>query len=161
MNSLAAMSGLVQKNMIFVGDLLQLQPVNSNPVFDTITNKTLSYKLGCAASVNIWRDSVIYDELTINEHQKKNSEFSSMLDSIRCGFPTDETILILNKRVIIQCAYHKHLMNFRKVVKVQCVFFLLRKACNEFNIEMLNSFSSKIHELVCTDEVDETISIYT
>ena len=105
--------------------------------------------------------SFMMNSLTINEHQKKNSEFSSMLDSIRCGFPTDETILILNKRVIIQCAYHKHLMNFRKVVKVQCVFFLLRKACNEFNIEMLNSFSSKIHELVCTDEVDETISIYT
>ena len=46
------------RNMIFVGDLLQLQPVNGSPVFERITNKTLSYKLGCAASVNIWRDSV-------------------------------------------------------------------------------------------------------
>ena len=77
------------RNMIFVGDLLQLQPVNGNPVFQRITNKTLSYKLGCAASVNIWRDSVIYGELTINERQKKDSEFSSMLDNVRCGFPTD------------------------------------------------------------------------
>ena len=68
------------KNMIFVGDLLQLQPVNGNPVFERITNKTLSYKLGCAASVNIWRDSVIYDELTINERQKKDNEFFNVAE---------------------------------------------------------------------------------
>ena len=37
----------------------------------------------------------IYDELTIKERQKKDSEFSSILNSVRCGFPTDETILIL------------------------------------------------------------------
>ena len=41
------------RNMLLVGDLLQLQPVNGSPVFERITNKTLSYKLGCAASVNI------------------------------------------------------------------------------------------------------------
>ena len=33
------------------------------------------------------------------------------------------------------------------------------KACHDFNMEMLNYLTSKIHELVCTDEVDETISI--
>ena len=37
--------------------------------------------------------------------------------------------------------------------------FPTRKACHDFNMEILNSLSSKIHELVCTDEVDETISI--
>ena len=61
---------------LFVGDLLQL---NGSPVFERITNKTLSYKLGCAALVNIWRDSVVYDELIIKERQKKDREFSSML----------------------------------------------------------------------------------
>ena len=54
------------KNMLFVGDLLQLQPVNGHPVFEKITQKSLQHKLGCAMSVNIWRD-VTYDELTINE----------------------------------------------------------------------------------------------
>ena len=58
------MNSLVAGNTIFVSDLLQLQPANGNPVFERITHKALSYKLGCAASVNIWRDSVIYDELT-------------------------------------------------------------------------------------------------
>ena len=55
------------RNMMFVGDLLQLQPVNGNPVFQNIVQKALLHKLGCTTSVNIWRDSVVYDELTINE----------------------------------------------------------------------------------------------
>ena len=37
--------------------------------------------------------------------------------------------------------------------------FPTRKACHDFNMKMLNSLTSKIHELVCTDEVDETISV--
>ena len=147
------------RNMIFVGDLLQLQPVNGNPVFERITNKALSYKLGCAASVNIWRDSVIYDELTINERQKKDSEFSSMLDSVRCGFSTDETISILNKRVITMCL-SEAFNDLQGSGQSPVCLFPTRKACHDFNMEMLNSLSSKIHELVCTDEVDETISIH-
>ena len=58
-------------NVLLVGDLLQLQPVNGSPVFEKITIKSLCLKLGCAASINIWTDSVVYDELTINERQKK------------------------------------------------------------------------------------------
>jgi len=37
------------RNMLFVGDILQLQPVNGTPVFENISQKSLSYKLGCAA----------------------------------------------------------------------------------------------------------------
>ena len=54
----------------FVGDLLQLQPVSGNPVFDKVSTKSLLLQLGCATSINIWNDSVVYDELTINERQK-------------------------------------------------------------------------------------------
>ena len=63
----------------FVGDL-QLQPVNGNPKYQSITRKALLHNLGCTASVYIWKDSVIYDEL--NEHQK-NEEFATMLDCVR------------------------------------------------------------------------------
>ena len=55
------------RSMLFVGDILQLQPVNGTPIFEKVSQKSLSYKLGCTASVNIWRDCVLYDELTINE----------------------------------------------------------------------------------------------
>ena len=80
------------KNMLFMGDLLQLQPVNGSAVFERITWKSLQLKLGCAATVNIWKDAVEYDELTINERQKQDQEFSSMLDCVRRGCPTDETV---------------------------------------------------------------------
>ncbi len=38
--------------------------------------------------------------------------------------------------------------------------FPTRKACNEFNTEMLSQFTSEVHVLVCTDEVDETASTH-
>ena len=60
-------------NMLFVGDILQLPPVNGSPVFSKLTNKLIATRMGCIASVNIWKEAVIYDELTINERQKKDS----------------------------------------------------------------------------------------
>ena len=54
-------------NVIFVGGTLQLQPVSGNPVFEKITKKTNLNELGCVTSVNIWRDSVIYNELTMTQ----------------------------------------------------------------------------------------------
>ena len=88
------------KNMLFVGDLLQLQPVSGNPVLEKVSTKSLLLQLGCAASTNIWNDSVVYDELTINERQKTDKEFSSVLDCVRRGCPTDETLCTLTQRII-------------------------------------------------------------
>ena len=55
------------RNMLFVGDLLQLPPVAGSPVFEKVSTKSLLNQLGFAASANIWKDCVTYDELTINE----------------------------------------------------------------------------------------------
>ena len=66
----------------------------------SVNQKALLHKLGCTASVNIWRDSVIYDELTINERQKSDEEFATMLDCVRRGHPTDKTITMLQQQVI-------------------------------------------------------------
>ena len=46
-------------NVLFVGDILQLPPVNGQPVFARLDNKAIGSRLGCMASVNIWRDTVI------------------------------------------------------------------------------------------------------
>ena len=59
-------------NVLFVGDLLQLPPVNGRPVFEKVVRKAILAKLGCMMSVNIWQETVTYDELTINERQKKD-----------------------------------------------------------------------------------------
>ena len=58
-------------NVLFVGDILQLPQVNGGAVFERISNKSITNKLGCMTSVNIWQVCVDYDELTINECQEK------------------------------------------------------------------------------------------
>ena len=88
------------KNVLFVGDLLQLQPVNGNPVFEKMSRAAIVHKLGCIGSINIWKDCVHYDELTINERQKKDSQFSDILGKVRCGSLAKEILTILKERVI-------------------------------------------------------------
>ena len=73
--------GLKSCLVVMTGLGLQLQPVNGNTVFQKITQKALLHNLGCTASVNIWRDSVLNDKLTINERQKSDGTFAMMLDS--------------------------------------------------------------------------------
>ena len=76
--------------MLFIGDILQLQPVNKNPVFHNISQTSLVYKLGCVAPVNIWSDCV----------QKGDKEYSSLLDNVRHGCRTEECLSTLKQRVI-------------------------------------------------------------
>ena len=55
--------------MLFVGDILQLPPVNGTPVF----------RLGSIGSVNIWKEAVLYDELTIYWRQKSEKTYPDLL----------------------------------------------------------------------------------
>ena len=93
-------SGKGGVNVLFVGDILQLPPVNGAPVFDKMTNKAVAQKLRYMTSINIWQDTVIYDEFTINERQKQAQAFSSMLNEVRRGFLSKATIEALQDRVI-------------------------------------------------------------
>ena len=47
------------------------------PVFEHICN---NHQTCCLTSVNIWQDSVVYDDLTINERKKNDNAFSSILE---------------------------------------------------------------------------------
>ena len=80
-----------------------------------------------------------------------------MLDCVRRGCPTDETLCTLKQRVITD-SISKKFTELQVAGKTPVCLFPKRKACDQFNTEMLQSLTSKVHELVCTDEIDETVS---
>ena len=94
-------------NVLFVGDILQLPPVNGSMVFQNICNKVIAARLGCMTSVNIWRETVVYDELTINERQKQDPEFGHLLNEVRVNSISDKTFAQLRKAVITCTAVEK------------------------------------------------------
>ena len=122
-------------NVLFVGDILQLPRVSRGPVFDRITNKAVSLKLGCMTSVNIWCDTVVYDELTINERQKKDQVFSSE------GCPSPNTIQALLGRVITIQVVDKFEEFLVSKQSPRCLF-PKQKACHDFNSQMLSRLCS-------------------
>ena len=143
-------------NVLFVGNILQLPRVSRGPVFDRITNKAESLKLGCMTSVNIWCDTVVYDELTINERQKKDQVFSS---EVRCGCPSPNTIQALLGRVIKIQVVDKFEEFLVSKQSPRCLF-PKQKACHDFNSQMLSRLDSDVHEIPCIDEVNETIGTF-
>ena len=142
-------------NILFVGDILQLPPVNGAPVFERICNKSITSKLGCMTLVNIWQDSVVYDELTINERQKKDQVFSSMLDKVRRGCPAQETVRAPKERVLSTPVVYKFQELMSSGQSPLCLF-PTRQSCHDFNSEMLTKLDSELKEIKCVDEVDET-----
>ena len=146
-------------NMLFVGDILQLPPVNGASVFEKMTNKSAASKLGCMTSVNIWQACVVYDELTINERQKSDGVFSSMLDEVRRGCPSQKTIEALQDRVIVSPVVDKFEELLAAKQSPLCLF-PTRKACQVFNLEMLSRLQADTKEIPCVDEVDETTGTF-
>ena len=142
-------------NVLFVGDILQLPPGNGAPVFERISNKSITSKLGCLTSVNIWQDSVVYDELTINERQKKDQAFSSMLDEVRRGCSSQNTVQALKDRVITTPVVDKFEELMLPGQSPLCLF-PTHELCQDFNSEMLSKLGSEVKEIPCVDEVDET-----
>ena len=142
------------KNILFVGYILQLQPVNGDPVFEKVSQKSHSLRLGSATSINIWKDSVVYDELTINE-QKSDQGYSLLLDGVRCGFPTDETLTTPKQRVI-QVSVVDKLKEFKEAGQTPIIcLFSTCKQCDGLNSEMLKCPPSKVKVIQCTDDIDQ------
>jgi len=135
---------------------LQLPPVNGNPVFSKLSNTLVVNKLDYRHAVNIWEKTVVYDELTINECQKKDGNYVQILDEVHRGCISQDTVECLNRRVIDGKIDDKFKELCEKSQPPVCLF-PTRKACSDFNAEMLNTLDSKICKLKCVDEIDETV----
>ena len=142
-------------NVLFFCDLLQLPPVNGSMVFQNISNKIIAARLGCVTVVNIWRESVVYDELTINERQKQDPEFGQLLNEVRVNCISDKTVALLLNAVIKCTAVEKFQELLGQSLSPVCLF-ATRKSCDQFNAEMLSKAGSQIVHMPCIDEFDET-----
>eukprot|EP00731_Ephydatia_muelleri_P019066 Em0011g1106a len=142
-------------NVLFFGDLLQLPPVNGSMVFQNISNKLIAARLGCVTAVNIWRESIVHDELTINERQKRDPEFGQLLNEVRVNCISDKTVALLHNAVIKCTAFEKFQELLGQNLSPVCLF-ATRKSCDQFNAEMLSKASSPIINMPCIDEFDET-----
>ena len=143
-------------NTLFVGDLLQLPPVSGGLVFDRLTRKAILLKLGCMTSVNIWKETVVYDELTINERQK-DAQFCALLDEVRRGCVSEDSIQTLRGRVMT-CSVVNKFKELHSSGQSPVCLFPKRNACEEFNIAMLNNLQTEVIDIQCVDNVDETMS---
>lgn len=76
-----------------------------------------------------------------------------MLDCVRRGEPTDDTLATLKKRVINVSVAEKFHQLIQEVHVPICLF-PTRKACKIFNDEMLN-LNSSLHKISFRDLVDE------
>ena len=110
-------------NVLFVGDLLQLPPVNGRPVFEKVIRKSILSMMGCMMSVNIWRETVTYDELTINERQKKDGQYCDLLDEVRHGCPSSNTVTLLKDRLLQGILYWTYSKHSSSLVNHLCVYF--------------------------------------
>ena len=80
-----------------------------------------------------------------------------MLDCVRHGCPADTTITTLEQRIINVPEADKF-SELQQLGQAPVCLFPMRKMCKTFNNEMLQPLTTKVHELVCIDEVDQTSS---
>jgi len=99
---------------------------------------------------------VVYDELTINERQKNDTQFTNILDEVHRGFASNKVLECLKERVIKVNISDK----FKELSKngtVPVCLFPTRKVCDQLNLEMLNKLDMEICKIPCIDEIDETL----
>ena len=89
-----------KRNLLVLGDLLQLPPIFEGPVYIPMSSDLITKLTGSVGKINLWRNLFKYDELTINMRQKEDSKFASILSRVRLGYVTDQDVETLEKRII-------------------------------------------------------------
>ena len=59
---------------------------------------------------------------------------------------------------MIEAAEAENFNELQQLGRAPVCLFPTREMCKQFNSEILHHLSSEVHEIVCTDEVDQTLS---
>ena len=76
-------------NIIAVGDFFQLPPVRDKFVFE-------GYNPG---STHLWRDEFKSIDLMMNRRQRRDTDYSDVLNRVRTGNQTESDVTVLHKRL--------------------------------------------------------------
>ena len=90
------------QNVIVFGDLLQLPPVKGDEVFIPLSEAKVKETTGAISTqLSLW-SHFSYDELTINQRQKNdsNADFKNCLSRIRNGVVSQSDVELLKSRLI-------------------------------------------------------------
>ena len=83
-----------------------------------------------------------------------------MLDSVRRGAPTEKTLEMLRGRVT-DIPIPQLYSDLQFSGKTPVCLFPTREQCDRVNEQMLQSQNTKIQQITCSDEIDETKSTRT
>ena len=78
-----------------------------------------------------------------------------LLDCVRRGCPTDETLSTLKQRVI-QVSVVDKLNELKEGGRTPVCLFPTRVQCDDLNSQMLTCLPSKVKVIECTDDIDQT-----
>uniref|UniRef100_T1J2E1 ATP-dependent DNA helicase n=1 Tax=Strigamia maritima TaxID=126957 RepID=T1J2E1_STRMM len=89
------------KNIIALGNLMQLPPVMDDPSFIQIAEDKIKQHTAALHATNIWQNTFSFDELSVNQRQNKDPVFANILNNIRIGRITAEQSALLASRMIL------------------------------------------------------------
>lgn len=148
-------------NILFFGDLLQLEPVNGQQIFADISSDLHSKHFSSLATINLWKEIFSYDELTQNVRQKSDQEYAKALANIRLGVITEDDFKMLQNRVIdipqnstIPECLEGLSVYISKLPKNTICLFPKRAQCAELNKKLLDEIPGPSTILKANDEIE-------
>lgn len=120
------------KTIVLVGDLLQLPPVKGKCIFETPNDH--KFATLCQDS-NLWRQFEVF-ELNYNHRQGDGNAWANILNEIRMGVVTEETVNIIEERRV-EGDHDEY---------TTCHVFFKNEDVAYHNTKMLNSLDSELME---------------
>lgn len=148
-------------NILLLGDLLQLKPVNEEPPFVDISSSKQRDYFNNFTTINLWKELFSYDELTENVRQQSDQVYAAALSEIRLGILSKSSEELLRTREV-------NFVNANKLEEcLDCIatyisklpnnsvcLFATREQCAVLNSAMLSKLNGSIISLKAVDRIE-------